>query len=124
MAVILLVDDEPEIRFLTRRMLEKEGHEVMEAANGSEAMERLNKKPDLILLDVMMPHDDGWEICRKLKGDKETTGIPVVMFTIRTSPDSVKKSYESGADGHINKPFDMQELLGTVERLLEKAVPP
>ncbi len=122
MAKILLVDDEPEIVILTRMMLEKEGHEVIVAKNGAECFERLNTEtPDLILLDIMMPEDDGWEICRKIKGDEKTRGIPVAMFTVRTSDDSVEKSIEySHADAHINKPFDMKKLLRTIEKILER----
>jgi two-component system phosphate regulon response regulator PhoB len=120
-ARILLVDDEPDIRVLTRMMLEKGGHSVIEAEDDKEGLRLLEKeKPDLILLDVMMPGIKGWKTCLKIKADKNTRHIPVIMFTIRTSEDSVKKSYECGADAHINKPFDMEELLETVGRVLKK----
>jgi len=122
MAKILLVDDEPEIRFLTRMMLEKAGYEVIEARDGDECWMKLNEeKPDLILLDIMMPGDDGWVVCRKIKGAKETKDIPVVMFTVRTSENSVKKSMEyAHADAQIDKPFDMKELLNVVKGFLKK----
>lgn len=124
-ARILLVDDEPEIRIITRRMLEKAGHSVIEAGDGVECLEKLKaEKPDLILLDVMMPGEDGWEICRKIKGEEKTKDIPVVMFTVRTSKENMKHSMKRGAEAHINKPFDMKELLDTVERLLGKAASP
>lgn len=120
MAMILLVDDEPDIRILTRMMLEKAGHSVVEAVNGDEGLRMLkNNRPDLILLDVMMPGMKGWKVCEKIKADKKNRDIPVVMFTIRSSEDSVKKSYECGADAHINKPFEIKELLDTIERLLK-----
>lgn len=120
MATILLVDDEPDIRVLTRMMLEKAGHSVVEAVNGEEGLEMLKKhRPDLILLDVMMPGMKGWKVCEKIKANKKTMNIPVVMFTIRASEDSVKKSYECGADAHISKPFDIKELLDTVDKLLK-----
>lgn len=122
MPKILLVDDEPEIILLTRAMLEKEGYTVMEAGNGAECMKRLKEeRPDLILLDIMMPGDDGWEICRRIKEDKKTNGIPVVTFTVRTSKDSVQRSLEyAHADAQIDKPFDKEELLMVVSGLLEK----
>ena len=123
MANILVVDDEPEIVVLTKIMLEKEGHKVTVAKDSAECFGRLKKeKPDLILLDIMMPGDDGWEACRKIKEDKETHDIPVVMFTVRTSDDSVDKSYKyARADAHINKPFARKELLDIIRGLLEKA---
>jgi DNA-binding response OmpR family regulator len=124
MARILLVDDEPEIRVLTRMMLEKAGYEVMEAKDGEEGLRSLMKdKPDLVLLDIMLPGDDGWEVCRKIKANEKTGDIPVVMFTVRTSEDSVKKSMDyAHADAQIDKPFDRKELLATVERILKKDV--
>jgi CheY-like chemotaxis protein len=121
MAMILLVDDEPEIRIITREMLEKAGHSVVEAGNSAECLKKLKaEKPDLILLNIRMPVDDGWKVCRKIKGDEETKGIPVVMFTVMTSEKDMKYSSGCGADAHINKPFDREELLDTVERILEK----
>lgn len=120
MASILIVDDEPEIRFLTRLMLEKAGHSVIEAADGDEGLRILeNDKPDLILLDVMMPGLKGWEICKKIKADRETRDIPVVMFTVRTSKESKERSRKCGAEAHIDKPFDRKELLNVVNGLLK-----
>ncbi len=122
MARILIVDDEPTILMLIGMMLKREGYEVVEAKDGEECFSKLKeKKPDLILLDVMMPGQDGWEICRKIKGARETRGIPVAMFTVRTSEDSMEKSMEYGADAHINKPIDKKELFDTIKRLLGKA---
>jgi CheY-like chemotaxis protein len=122
MARILLVDDEPDIRKLTRMMLETEGYEVLEATDGAECLEKLKEGvPDLILLDIMMPGDDGWVVCRKIRGDEKTKDVPVVMFTVRTSDDSVKKSLEyAHADAQINKPFDRDELIATVKKMLDK----
>ena len=123
MAKILLVDDEPEIVYLTRMMLEKEGHEMLVATDSAECFEILKEeKPDLILMDIMMPGDDGWETCKKIKEDEKTKDIPVAMFTVRSSDDSVDKSFEyAHADAHINKPFHMEELLELVKGRLEKA---
>ncbi|MEE9474223.1 MAG: response regulator [Candidatus Hydrothermarchaeaceae archaeon] len=125
MAKILLVDDEPEIAHLTGLMLGKVGYEMVAAEDSVECFERLKEgTPDLILMDIMMPGDDGWVTCKKIKEDEKTKDIPVAMFTVRTSDDSVKKSFEyAHADAHINKPFHMEEFLNTVKGLLEKAVP-
>ncbi|NOZ58108.1 MAG: response regulator [Euryarchaeota archaeon] len=119
MARIMLVDDEPEIRYITRRMLERAGHSVVEAGDGEECLRKLKEEEvDIILLDVMMPGIKGWEVCRRIKADERTRRIPVVMFTVRTSESDVEESKKSGADAHINKPFDMKELLEVIERVL------
>jgi CheY-like chemotaxis protein len=123
MARILLVDDEPQIVVLTKMILEKEGHEVIAAKSSAECFEKLEEEtPDLILMDVRMPNGNGWEACRKIKGDEKTQGIPVTMFTVRTSEDSIERSFKHAhADAHVNKPFSIGELTSTVERLLGKA---
>ncbi|WP_457556277.1 response regulator [Candidatus Pyrohabitans sp.] len=119
MARILLVDDEPDIRYITRRMLERAGYSVTEACDGESALEMLTEElPDLVLLDVRMPGMNGWEVCRRIKEREDTAHVPVVMFTVRTSEDSVKRSRECGAEAHINKPFDIDELLAVVGRVL------
>jgi CheY-like chemotaxis protein len=121
MAKILLVDDEPEIRYIARRMLEKAGHEVSEACDGEECLQKLKaEKPDLILLDVMMPGLKGWEVCRRIKAEDRTRSIPVVMFTVRTSEEDLEESRKCGAEGHINKPFEREELLRVVNRVLDE----
>ncbi len=120
MPKILLVDDEPEIVYLVRLVLEREGHEVIGALDGRDCLKKLREdKPDLIILDIMMPGLDGWEICRKIKEAEGTRDIPVIMLTVRTSGDSIKKSYEyAGCDAHINKPFDRKQLLCTIDEPL------
>jgi CheY-like chemotaxis protein len=122
MARILLVDDEASIVVLTKKVLEKEGHEVVVAENGKECMKVLGKDtPDLILMDVMMPGDDGWEMCKEIKENEKTKDIPVVMFTVRTSEDEVEKSLNyAHADAQINKPFNIDELTEVVGRFLKK----
>jgi CheY-like chemotaxis protein len=124
-ARILLVDDEPEIRVLTRMMLEKAGYSVVEAVDGAEALEKLKVEAiDLVLLDIMMPGmkggEEGWAICEKIKANKKLEDIPVVMFTVRTSEEDMKHSFKCKADAHINKPFELEELLETLEKLLKK----
>ncbi len=97
-------------------------HEVVEAKNGRACLKILEEDmPDLILLDVMMTGEDGWEVCRKIKEDEKTKAIPVVMFTVCTSEDAVGKSLEyARADAQINKPFRIEELLKVVGGFLKE----
>lgn len=121
MARIMVVDDNPKIRRVVRVILEKEGYNVEEIESGKECLRRLKKeKPDLILLDVMMPEEDGWEVCKKIKSDEKHKDIPVAMLTVRASEEDMNKSIDHGADAHINKPFDVEDLLDRVESLLGK----
>ncbi|NOZ59591.1 MAG: response regulator [Euryarchaeota archaeon] len=119
MAKILIVDDEPDIRFIARKILEKAGHSVIEAESGASCLQRLEDEHfDLILLDVVIPDSDGWEVCRRIKVNGKTKHIPVVMFTVRAQEEDVERSRECGAEAHISKPFEIRELLRTVERVL------
>jgi len=121
-ARLLLVDDEPQIRMLTRAMLEKAGHSVEVAESGEEALRKLREKgADLVILDIAMPEMSGWEVCRAIKSDPATKHIPVLMFTVMTRDEDVSRSFESGADAHLKKPFTMRELLEAVETLLRRS---
>jgi len=121
-ATILIIDDEPEIRALTRMMLERAGYEVLEAANGEHGLELLDKdRVDMVLLDVAMPGMNGWVVCEKIKADEKLRNIPVVMFTVFGSEEDVTQGKKCGADAYIKKPFDMKELLRIVDKLLHKA---
>jgi CheY-like chemotaxis protein len=121
MTRIMLVDDEPDIIYLVKKLLEKEGYDVTEVYTGKECLERVeDDHPDLILLDIMMPDIDGWEVSRTLKSKDETKDIPIVMLTIRTSEDSIEKSFEySHADAHIGKPIITEEMFSTLKWVLE-----
>ncbi len=122
MARLLLVDDEPQIRVLTRTMLEKAGHTVEVAEHGEEALSILRERgADLVILDIAMPEMSGWEVCRIIKSDPALRHIPVLMFTVMTRDEDVNRSFESGADAHLKKPFTMRELLEAVENLLAHA---
>lgn len=99
MAKILLVDDEQDIRFIARKILERAGHCVIEAESGASCLERL-------------------EVCRRIKANRKTRQVPVVMFTVRAGDEDIEKSRECGAEAHIVKPFEIEELLKTVERVL------
>ncbi len=118
---ILVVDDEPDIVYLIRLILEKEGYEVVEANSGTEGLEAAKKeKPDLILLDVMMPDMLGWEVCRKLKDMKELQKVPIAMLTVKSAAEDKVKSLDTArADWHIAKPVDRDKLVDTVSWLLK-----
>ena len=118
---ILIADDEPEIRLMVNRMLGKE-YLILEAANGREAasVARL-QRPNLILMDIMMPDVDGYSSCSAIKSDPKTKDIPVVMLTGIEHELNVKLSLEMGADGYITKPFSLEQLLETVHKFINKS---
>jgi two-component system alkaline phosphatase synthesis response regulator PhoP len=113
---ILIADDEPDIRLMVSRMLGGD-YIVLEAADGEEAVRtaRLHK-PDLILMDIMMPEKDGYSACHSIKSDPDTRSIPVIMVTGIDHQLNVKFSDEMGADGYITKPFSLDELMNVVTR--------
>ncbi len=121
-AKILLVDDEPDIIYLVRRFLERGGYTVVEANGGREALKKTEKEnPDLVLMDVMMPDIDGWEVSRNLKSREDTRHIPIVMLTVRTSHDSRQKSKEYAfADAHLGKPASGKNILSIVDSVLNR----
>jgi len=118
---ILLVDDEPDIIYLVRRFLEREGYNVVEAYGGRDALRKtVEEQPDLILLDVMMPDLDGWDVSRTLKTECETQHIPIVMLTVRASFDSRQKSFEYAyADAHLGKPASGKDIVSAVGSALK-----
>jgi DNA-binding response OmpR family regulator len=118
MTKIMIVDDEPDIVYVVKMMLEKEDYEVIEAYSGEECLEKLRReKPALVLLDVLMPDLDGWEVCKKIKEELKTT--LVVMLTVKSrDKDKLKSFDDAGADWHINKPFERERLTRTVRWLL------
>ncbi len=117
---ILIVDDEPNVRLLVSSML-GEDYIVIEAGDGEEAIDVvLRQKPDLVLMDIMMPKMDGYTACNKIKKDPVSKATPVVMLTAVGYELNKKLAKEMGADGYITKPFISQELLNTVTPLLAK----
>jgi len=115
---VLVVDDEKlNVELLEGILSEK--YEVVAAYNGKEALLEVEKKPpDLILLDIMMPGMNGYEVCKELKGNKKTLHIPIVMVTALTEKTEKIKGIEAGADDFLNKPVDINELMVRVKSLL------
>ena len=111
-AKVLLVDDQPANLDVLRRMLEDRGYQVLLAPNGAVALKNAARaKPNLILLDIMMPEIDGYEVCRRLKADPETEAIPVIFCTARDLNDDVVRGFELGAVDFFMKPQEFQELV-------------
>jgi two-component system alkaline phosphatase synthesis response regulator PhoP len=116
---ILLVDDEPSLVKIVSKRLEAEGFEVCTAIDGEEALrEVVAQNPHLIILDVMLPKLNGYEVCKKLKSDTHYQKIPILLFTARVQDRDEKIGFESGADAYLRKPFRAPELLEKIRVLL------
>ena len=116
---ILVVDDDPRLLHVVAMYLSIEGYEVDSAANGEEGLRLLEqKRPDLVILDVMMPGIDGLEACRRIKSNPETRHIPVVLFTALSRTDDVENGRAAGANRFINKPFSLIGLGAVIRSFL------
>jgi CheY-like chemotaxis protein len=120
MKKVMVVDDEPDVTFLVKEMLGREGFSVVEANSGREALKKLNKeKPDLVLLDIMMPEMDGWEVSRKIKKNKALKDTLVSMYSVKFGDEDKVKSFDYGmADWHIKKSLDREKFIRDVKWLL------
>jgi DNA-binding response OmpR family regulator len=118
---ILVADDETNVRHLLRSALEARGFEVIEAANGAEAIRAVwDRHPDLVILDVMMPGMSGYDICEVLKENPESEAVPILMLTGRNGIDEHRTGKRLGADGYMTKPFDLPRLLERVDDLVRR----
>jgi excisionase family DNA binding protein len=116
---VLLVDDDERMRELVRTELEREGYDVQEAASADEGLAEIEKrKPELILLDVMMPHVDGWEMLRRIQERYGAGAIPVLMFSGQVDEQARRQAASSGARGFIGKPFDLAELVAQAKAVV------
>jgi two-component system, OmpR family, alkaline phosphatase synthesis response regulator PhoP len=117
---ILAVDDEKHIVRLVQVNLERAGYEVVTAYDGKEALDKVrDENPDLVVLDVMMPYMDGFEVLQTLRRNPETRDIPVIMLTAKAQDQDVFKGWQSGVDCYLTKPFNPMELLSFVKRIFD-----
>jgi len=112
---ILVVDDEKDIVEFIQYNLEKEGFEVITAHNGNEALEAIKEKPDLVVLDVMMPGIDGYEVCEKIRLEDKYKSIPILLLTAKTREQDEIRGLELGADDYIPKPVSIQKLIARIK---------
>ncbi len=117
---ILVVDDERHIVRLVEVNLQRAGYDVIAAYDGIEALEKTkSEKPEMIILDVMMPRMDGFEVLKELRGNPESKDIPVIMLTAKAQDADIFKGWSSGVDSYLTKPFNPRELLAFVERIFQ-----
>ena len=115
---VLIVEDDRNIQELLQLYLEKEGYAVTVASDGGQGLAKFRSiKPDLVLLDVMMPVMDGWAVCKAIRADSQT---PIIMLTAKGETDDKVSGLKSGADDYVTKPFEMKELLARVEAVLRR----
>ena len=118
---ILIVEDEANIRELLRLYLEREGYTVLEAENGVEGIKKWKSdKPDMLLLDVMMPVMDGWEVCKEIRADSD---VPIIMLTAKGETADRVSGLEMGADDYIVKPLEMPEVIARVRAVFRRIAP-
>lgn len=117
---IMIVDDEPDILFTVGQMLEISGYEVIKAVNGDDCLKKLNEiRPDLVLLDIMMPGMSGWDVAAKIKENPKWSDIPIVFVTAKGDAMSVGMG-NMAAEDYITKPFDIMDLKSRVEKVLSR----
>ncbi len=116
---ILLIDDDPDMAILLKAKVESEPYEIVPVYTGKEGLNRAKEeKPDLIVLDLMLPELNGYKVCELLKKDPEVKDIPVIMFTSRDDEDEIKLGREMGADIYLTKSLDSQELIPAIKKLI------
>ena len=116
---VLIVEDDPNIRELLQMYLERDGYAVTLATDGGQGLDKFRSiKPDLVLLDVMMPVMDGWAVCKAIRAEGNT---PAIMLTAKGETDDKVQGLKAGADDYVTKPFEMKELLARIEAVLRRA---
>ena len=122
MAHILIIEDDRNIRENTAELLELEGYSVVTASNGRRGLERINQRiPDLIICDLRMPEMDGFSVLAYLGKNSALKQIPFIFFSARSEKIDIEQGLDAGADDYIIKPFELEDLLGTIERCLLKS---
>jgi CheY-like chemotaxis protein len=120
MARVLVIDDEPDVRWLIRMSLERAGHEVIDAEDGLRGIAlAMKQRPEIIVLDLMMPVMDGYGVLTELAKDPRTAGVPVVVLSARAIPDEAERAVGAGASRFLEKPFDPDLLASELDDLLD-----
>ena len=123
-AKVLIVEDEPAIASLLRYNLERQGFRVREAADGEEALLMVKEeRPDIVILDWMLPTVSGLEVCRALRRDRALKGLPIIMLTARSEEEDRVRGLDSGADDYVTKPFSPSEMVARVRAVLRRSRP-
>ncbi len=118
---ILVADDDPDLREIVRLTLERDGYDVIEAADGDQALERaIDSAPSLILLDLIMPGTDGVDTCRRLKSDRRTLSVPVIFISGKGDGQVRARVMQLGADDYLNKPLDPRDLSYRVRMAIQR----
>ncbi len=114
---VLVIDDEPDVLMLCRMNLERAGHEVLEASNGQDGLDvALRERPDLVVLDLMLPTIDGFAVLDDLASDEATRNVPVILLTAKTHREDRRAAWVAGCSGYMTKPFSPIELVGLIDR--------
>jgi DNA-binding response OmpR family regulator len=117
---VLIADDEPNILISLEFLMKREGHEVHLARNGIEALAAIiSLRPELVLLDVMMPGKSGYEVCQAVRADESLAGVKILMLTAKGRDTDIAQGLGVGADGYVTKPFSTKELAARVKEMLE-----
>jgi CheY-like chemotaxis protein len=116
---ILLIDDAADIRLLLRAVLQRAGHQVVEAESGTAALQALDDglHPDAVILDIQMPGLDGWDTLSRMRQHPEGLDLPVLMLSVKASPEDMSRAWQLGCDGYLTKPFDIGDLAGEVQAI-------
>jgi len=118
---ILVVDDEPMIVRLMEFILARQGHEMLIAVNGEEALQKIRAhQPDLVLLDIMMPRIDGYEVAQQLRANPETASLPIIMLSAKAQEEDIRRGAEVGVDAYVTKPFSPEHLVRVVTEHLQR----
>lgn len=116
---LLVIEDDQVLAGLLQLMMEREGFIVASALDGAEGLKKAKEEsPDLVILDIMMPGMDGYEVCRHLRADPQTAHLPILMLTARERPRDRNAGFEAGADDYLTKPFVLSELVSRIKSLL------
>ena len=122
MSTVLVVDDQDDIRLLLNAALTRRGWSVVEAATGREALSLLHEgaSPDLVILDVQMPDLDGWDTLAAIRGAPLASDVPVILCTVRSRAEDVRKAWRLGGDGYVTKPFSLTELAEEIDIVTDR----